>query len=143
MRFIKTVTLLTIILSSQLVNASDSSQGKQLFTTHCADCHGAQGGMDMSKRIAPPIIAVKKHYIGPHPDKEAFVAAIVSWVNNPDRSNSLMRGAIRKFSLMPKISVSNEDTKKIATYIYQGKLDEPKGFQKHMNEMHGNKKSSH
>ena len=93
--------------------------------------------MDMNKRVAPPIIAVRMHYIGTYADKDSFVMAVADWVEKQDADNSLMRGAIRRFNIMPPISISRSDAEKIAAYIYDGDVEKPEGFQQHFEERHG------
>jgi cytochrome c len=131
---------MAVILLSQAVLASDGDiggEGQQLYKTYCSACHGISGGMDMKRRTAPPIIAVRMHYIGSYPDKMSFVMAIADWVEKQDENKSLMRGAIRKFNIMPPVSVGREDAEKIAAYIYDGDIEKPAGFDKHFEEMHG------
>lgn len=142
MNFIKPLLISTTILLSPISFANDNHEdGKKLFDSICAVCHGmSAGGMDMNKRIAPPIAGVRKHYIDAYPDEASFVAAISSWVENQDASKSLMRGAIHKFKIMPPLSVPKEDVAKIAAYIYDGKIEMPKDFEKHMEKMHGEQK---
>ncbi len=127
------------ILLPQVVPASDDNTevGEQLYKTYCSACHGVTGGMDMRKRIAPPIVAVRMHYLGPYPDKASFVTAVANWVEKQDVNKSLMRGAIRRFNVMPPISIAREDAEKIASYIYEGDIEKPAGFDKHFEEMHG------
>ena len=138
MRIIQFFLALTFIFLSNLAQASnDIEQGGQLYKTYCSACHGATGGMDMNKRVAPPIIAVRMHYMGPYPDKAAFVTAVTNWVEKQDASKTLMPGAIRKFKIMPPVPVAREDAQKIAAYIYEGDVDKPAGFDKHFEEMHG------
>ena len=138
MKFSKIFTALIFILTSQTAQANnDVEQGAQLYKTYCSACHGATGGMDMNKRVAPPIIAVRMHYMGPYPDKAAFVTAVTNWVEKQDASKTLMPGAIRKFKIMPPVPVAREDAQKIAAYIYEGDVDKPAGFDKHFEEMHG------
>ena len=134
----KTILILTLFFLPQVVlAANDVEQGEKLYQTYCSVCHGATGGMDMSKRVAPPIVAVRMHYIGPYPDKAAFVAAVANWVEKQEASKTLMPGAIRKFNIMPPVSISRQDAEKIAAYIYQGDIEKPAGFDKHFEEMHG------
>ena len=134
----KSILVLTLFFLPQVVlAANDVEQGEKLYKTYCSACHGATGGMDMSKRVAPPIIAVRMHYMGPYPDKAAFVAAVANWVEKQDASKTLMPGAIRRFNIMPPVSVARQDAEKIATYIYQGDIEKPAGFDKHFEEMHG------
>lgn len=132
--------ILAISFLSQLALAADSGdekEGEQLYKTHCSACHGITGGMDMSKRLAPPIVAVRMHYLGSYPDKESFVMAVTDWVENQDAGKSLMPGAIRRFNLMPPVYVSRENAEKIASYIYDGELEKPAGFDEHVQQMHG------
>ncbi len=138
MKFTKIFTVLIFILTSQAVQANnDVEQGGKLYKTYCSACHGATGGMDMNKRVAPPVIAVRMHYIRRYPDKTSFVAAVTNWVEKQDASKTLMPGAIRKFNIMPPVAVAREDAQKIASYIYEGNIDKPAGFDKHFEEMHG------
>ena len=134
----KILSALIFFLASQAAQAgSDIEQGEKLYKTYCSACHGNTGGMDMNKRVAPPVIAVRMHYIGPYPDKASFVAAVTSWVEKPDADKTFMPGAIRKFNIMPPVAVAREDAQKIAAYIYEGDVDKPAGFDKHYEEMHG------
>ena len=134
----KSILLLTLIFLPQVVLAgNDTEQGEELYKNYCSACHGATGGMDMSKRVAPPLVAVRMHYIGPYPDKPAFVTAVANWVEKPDASKTFMPGAIRRFNIMPPVSVARGDAEKIASYIYEGDLEKPAGFDKHFEEMHG------
>ena len=91
----------------------------------------------MSKRMAPPIAGVRMHYIGPYSDEFSFVNAIANWVEKPDSNNSLMRGAIRRFKLMPKININRADVETIARYIFQGDIESPAGMKQHIENMHG------
>ncbi len=137
----KTFSLLAILSAMFLIqtaNASDGHKaGQQLYKDNCASCHGTSGGMDMNKRVAPPIIAVRMHYISTYTDKDSFVMAVADWVEKQDADNSLMRGAIRRFNIMPPLSISRTDAEKIAEYIYEGNVEKPEGFQQHFEERHG------
>ncbi len=140
MKIIKPLLLVVSLCLSQSSFAGDDKyeEGEKLFKTYCTACHGANvGGMDMNKRIAPPIAAVRLHYIGTHADEASFVQAVSSWVEKQDPSKSLMRGAINKFRIMPPIVVPKEDAIKIAQYIYAGNIEKPAGFKEHVEEMHG------
>ena len=136
----KVILTLLGVLVIQFVFADGSlERGQKLYEANCVACHGATGGMDMSKRLAPPIIAVKMHYKKKLKDKESFVAAVSAWVVNPNKDKSLMKGAIRKFNLMPPLALPTEDIEQIAKYMYEGKLKRPEGFDEHVKKMHGGK----
>lgn len=128
------------ILLSQTAVAGNTEEGKVLFKAYCDVCHGGMtGGMNMKQRLAPPIAAVKKHYIGHYPNQTSFVNAVTGWVAHQDPNKSLMRGAIRRFNIMPPIPVKREDSIKIAEYIYAGKLEMPKGMAEHVQQQHKKK----
>jgi len=140
MKIIKSIFIASSILLSQASFADDDKHeaGEKLFKANCAVCHGvAAGGMDMTKRIAPPIAAVRMHYIDTYPDESSFVEAVSSWVAKQENSRSLMPGAIQKFKIMPPLAVSEEDAKKIAAYIFAGDIETPEGFAEHVKEQHG------
>ncbi len=142
MNMIKPLLISTAILlsTSSFANSNKHEEGEKLFKSVCAACHGVEnGGMDMNKRIAPPIAGVRKHYLDVYPDEAAFISAITGWLEKQDESKSLMRGAIRHFKIMPPISVAKEDAVKIAAYIYSGDINKPQGFNQHMREMHPEK----
>lgn len=127
-------------LATMIFQCSLEEAGNKLYKTHCSACHGNTGGVDMQKRVAPPIAAVRMHYIGSYPDRDSFVLAVADWVEKQDESNSLMRGAIRRFNLMPPVSISRGDAEKIASYIFDGDIEKPAGFDEHAERMHGKKK---
>ena len=141
MKTLKPYLIVASLFLTQLSFASDDKheEGEKLFKANCDVCHGSTGGMDMSKRLAPPVAAVRMHYINAYPDETSFVEAVTSWVEKQDESKSHMRGAIQKFKIMPPLSVPKEDAAKIAAYIYAGDIEKLEGFEKHVEEEHGKK----
>ncbi len=118
------------------VTASISSKGYKLMEQKCFICHTAKP--DPSKRgsmIAPPMAKVQEHYKPQYATKEAFTKAIVSWVKNPSKENTLMPGAIRKFNLMTKMPYDEADVKIIAETLFDmdfgkmPKMEEEKGLE--------------
>ena len=118
--------------------------GKKLFESTCLQCHahhgkkhgqekGAHGekkgdhsgkkdghGEKKAKhdRLAPPMHAVKKHYLMDYPEKKAFVKAVSSWAKKPDAEKAKLKHAVEKFGLMPPQNLKKKELKKIAAYIY-------------------------
>ena len=104
--------------------------GKTKFETFCTACHKHDYTDPM---LAPPIIMAQDHYRQMYgSDKEAFVNAVVEWVKAPSQDKTLMPGAIRNFNIMPPFPLPDDDLKSIATYLFEAKLEEPKGFEQHV-----------
>jgi len=137
----KTTILLVTIISLVLLNCSNKKKeeakrnqayksvteeskinpkGYELMKTNCFVCHMEKP--DPSKRgqmIAPPMLRVQEHYKPSYPNKEEFVQAVIAWVKNPSEDKVMMPGAVRKFNLMPKIVVKDEDLKLITETLYE------------------------
>ena len=127
----------TLLLSANaFADKNKHEAGEKVFKSVCSACHGMAGGMDMSKRIAPPMAGVRKHYLDVYPDEASFVQAITSWLEKQDEAKSLMPGAIQNFKLMPPLAISKDDAASVAAYLYAGDIEKPEGLDKHMNEMH-------
>ena len=107
--------------------------GKKLMETHCYVCHNPSDSHE--KRLAPPMIAIKKHYIDKETTKEAFTKAVLTWIENPNIEDAKMYGAVRRFGVMPKQSFLEEDIKQIADYLYDNEIDQPAWFNELFNEM--------
>lgn len=129
--------LLGSLLSLAFSSTFASDDGEKLYQQHCTVCHGQPAAGQ--RRNAPPIFAVKNHYLAVHDDELTFVDAINSWVANPQEENSLMKGAIRHFNLMPKIPVPEDDVSKIAEYIFSDKIKIPEAYKQHYQRNHGEK----
>jgi len=143
MKVIKSIFILVSITFSYnaFANTSDVASGEKLYHTYCSSCHGINvGGMDFSKRIAPPIAAVRMHYKSYYPDETSFIQAVSNWVEDRNPEKSLMRGAIRRFNIMPPVAISKQDAGKIAAHIYSGNIEKPDGFEEHVNKEHKNRR---
>ena len=84
------------------------------------------------------MIAVKKRYSMQFDNKEDFVNAVVAYASDPKAENALMIGAVDKFKAMPKQAFSEDDLKKIATYIYENTIETPEWFEDHFQQNHKN-----
>jgi mono/diheme cytochrome c family protein len=104
--------------------------GKSLLEIKCNICHSPSASHDEG-RIGPPMIAVKLHYLEDTTTKEEFISAIWNFVNKPSEENAKMRGAIRRFGLMPYQPFNKEEIEKIAEYLYDYEIEEPAWFEEH------------
>ena len=116
---------------------NENSEGLLLFQQKCYACHSVIT-KSHDEIIAPPMIAVKKRYSMQYDNKEDFVNAIVAYASDPNAENALMIGAVNKFKAMPKQDFKEEDLRKIATYIYENKIETPVWFEDHFQQNHKN-----
>jgi len=113
--------------------------GKEVYETYCMACHAIKG----KATVAPPIFAVKNHVIQVYPKREEFVERVVSWVKSPDVEDPLMRGAVRKFGLMPSMPhISDTELTAVAEFLYDSDMALPEWYKKHYKEEHGEEPKS-
>jgi cytochrome c553 len=115
--------------SSEQLSNVDLSHGFNLLESNCFSCHSPKGSHDA--RVAPPMVAIKNHYIGEETGLEEFSEALIAFVQNPSQENARMKGAIRKFGLMPKMEFSESELRDIAAYIYTTELEAPDWYAGH------------
>lgn len=115
--------------SSQVVSESpdvalaNSPSPEELINSRCMICHKLAPTHD--ELLAPPMRGIQMNYRNKYSTKEEFVAAIVSWVNQPDSIHSQMAGAIDNFGVMPDLNYSEEEVRIIAEYIYDADFPKP------------------
>jgi len=117
-------------------NNQQANEGYELMKTNCYVCHNPKAASH-DDLIAPPFKAVKRQYANAYNTKTDFVNAIVNWVQNPVEEKALMRGAVNKFKVMPKLPLPKQNLEKIAAYIYENDVEEPVWLQVQMKEMQG------
>mgnify|MGYP005991003031 CR=1 FL=1 len=123
-------------ITLQITDQFEEHPGKKLMENNCYVCHNPSNSHD--NRIAPPMIAVKKHYKSSKTTKEEFKTAIQNWIQNPTKENSKMYGAVKRFGLMPKTPFPKKTIDLIADYMFDNKIDQPKWFEKHEKSMKNN-----
>jgi len=103
---------LTIFLF--LITFLTANENRLLFFGNCISCHG-----EIRKPSAPAMLEVKGYYLAKYPNKEDFVKHLANWVHKPNEENALVKDAIKKYNLMPYLSIDLDTLRKIATYIYE------------------------
>lgn len=107
--------------------------GKLLLESKCYACHNPTSGHDA--RLAPPMIAVKYHYKDEDTSLEQFTADIWNFVKQPSQEKTKMRGAVRRFGVMPFQEFDEQEVKLIADYIYNNTIAQPSWFDQHKKDM--------
>lgn len=104
----------------------------QLTETNCFSCHSPRTSLE--DRVAPPMVAVKKHYINDNTTQEEFTQDLSAFLKNPSTDISKMPNAVKRFNLMQKINLTDEQISKIAAFIYLSELEQPEWFENHYQE---------
>ena len=100
-------------------NVVSNSRGYELMQQKCYICHIERPNPSMSgQMIAPPMSQVQEHYKPSYLNKDEFVKAMVSFIQNPSEEKTLMPGAVKKFNLMPKLIYDEPELQLIAETIY-------------------------
>ncbi|MDG2178935.1 MAG: DUF3365 domain-containing protein [Algibacter sp.] len=107
--------------------------GKKLMEINCYVCHSPTASHD--DRIAPPMVAIKKHYIDNKTTKEEFITSMQAWIKNPNKEDAKMFGAVKRFGVMPKTPYPEETIEQIADYMFDFDIEQPEWFEAHFNEM--------
>lgn len=118
-------------VSQELTNKETTHPGKTLMETHCYVCHNPKMP-EKGRRIAPPMVAIKMHYINDDITKEEFINQIVTYASNPTQEKAKLFGAVRKFGVMPKQQFPEGVIEKIADYMFDHEIEEPEWFQEHV-----------
>ncbi|SFU29781.1 Protein of unknown function [Pustulibacterium marinum] len=136
-------TLLLIVLvgcksdpeKKEVTEAYKPEEAHALLTQKCYVGHSVTAEHD-SGRIAPPMVAVKTRYLKEANSKEEFIQAISAFVNEPSEGNAKMRGAVKRFGVMPYQQFSKEELSMMAAFMYDYQLESPEWFAEHYQEKH-------
>lgn len=120
-------TLPTVLLAEEPPN--DDQTVIDFMTTNCYACHGPMARE--GERVAPPMIAVKRHYLEAGLDREQFIEAIAGFVAAPSEDKSRMPGAVRRFGVMPPALYDDAMVRRLAGYVFDNEIDKPEWFEAH------------
>ncbi len=126
-----------VIVVAKAATIDTTSANYMLLKNQCLICHG--GAPSHDELIAPPMAAIKWRYSKQFKNKEDFVNGLVAWGLNPTEETALMKGAVKRFKVMPKPATSEGDLRIIAEFVYDNELQEPEWFAEHFKQMHGEK----
>ena len=72
------------------INQDDIAEGFQLMEANCYSCHSPNASHE--NRAAPPMEAVKRHYIKNGTTQEEFTKDLIAFLNDPSEEKSKMKG---------------------------------------------------
>lgn len=108
------------------------ARGESLIVTNCYSCHSTDA--PLNGRLAPPMVAVRSHYLSDTSSLTGFTDQLVRFVQRPNPDYSKMPGARRRFGLMPALPLPDEELEAIAAFIFYTDLDAPEWFEAHQKE---------
>jgi len=123
-----------ITATTEVARSGLDHEGKKIMEKECYTCHNPKAAQE--SMIAPPMIAIKKHYIGEKTTKEAFTQDLIKWINDPEAVTK-MPGAQRKFGKMPYMPYPDDVVAQIADYLYDNEIEKPSWFDAHYKNEHG------
>lgn len=126
---VEEITATTAIEYSEM-----NHEGKKILETECYTCHNPKAPQE--SMIAPPMIAIKMHYIDEKITKQEFTQDLIKWINDPEAVTK-MPGAQRKFGKMPYMPYPDDVVAKIADYLYDNEIEKPSWFDAHYKNEHG------
>ncbi len=104
------------------ISLQEKEEAVKLLEKNCYSCHAPDNS---GPRLAPPMFAVKNHYLDEGTSEKEFVESITAYATNPSEDKSRMPGALNKFGLMPQSNFESDDVRKIAKYLYYGDIKHP------------------
>jgi len=119
---------------NEVAQSGENHPGRQIIETECYICHDPKASEE--RMIAPPMIAIKRHYIGENTTKDQFTEDLIRWVNDPE-TESKIPAAHKRFAPMPYIPYPDDAIAQVAEYLYDYDVEKPAWFDAHYESEHG------
>ena len=114
---------------------SSESAGAALIAK-CYICHNPRVKKEIDI-IAPPMVEVKYIYKMRNPEKNQFVNKISAFVLSPDNVKAVMKGRVMTHGVMPNLSFTEEEVRKIVEFIFENELEPPIWFPEYFKKKYG------
>lgn len=106
------------------LSAAEIQAGQRVVRLHCATCHGI-GDNSQAEMLAPSLWSVRQHYIRKSPEPEAFVSAMLEFLDHPQSETGLMPQAIEQYGLMAMLPLDEEQLRAAVRLICAGHVERP------------------
>ena len=117
------------VKATPIYTEQDFAEGFQLMENNCFTCHSPNPLLE--NKVAPPMQAIKTHYITSETTQERFTADLISFLNNPTEEKSKIPDAVKLYNIMPKMNLTEAQISKIALYIYHSEFEKPTWYANH------------
>ncbi len=115
-----------------------SVDAKSFLKTNCFACHNPQS-TSHDDMLAPPLAGIKYKYKTMYPDRTTFISRMSDYIESPSKENTLMKGPIKRFGIMPKSPLAKSEITAITAYIYDNPLEIPDWFEEYFEDKHDKK----
>jgi hypothetical protein len=106
------------------LSIAEIQEGQRVVRLHCATCHGIGDNAQVTM-LAPSLWSVRQHYIRKYPEPEAFVSAILAFLDQPQTETGLMPPAIEQYGLMAMLPLDEEQLRAAVRLICAGHVERP------------------
>lgn len=121
----------------ETVQDKDTHPGKRVLETECYQCHNPKASQEAM--IAPPMVAIKRHYIDSNTTKETFTEDLIRWMNDPEQETK-MPVAHKQFGTMPYMPYPEDALAQVAAYLYDYDIEKPTWYDGRYQEQYGKHK---
>lgn len=122
-------------LSPEDMQVKIAREAKLNMENKCYLCHNPSSSE--KNRVGPPMAAIKASYMKDASSKEEFVNALWNFVEKPAKEKVKLKGAVKRFGLMPYQKYNQQEIEAIAAFMYDYQIEEPDWFQAHWENHHG------
>jgi len=127
--------------SADINSETLAARGRTLMENKCYLCHSPKAAE--ASMIAPPMVAIKARYSKEAKTKKEFIADLWNFVEKPTKEQAKLKGAVKRFGLMPYQPYKQEDIEAIAAFMYDYEIAQPDWFQAHWAEHHDQNYTQH
>lgn len=113
------------LVENEVSLSKQTHPGKKIMETECYICHNPKASE--ATMIAPPMIAIKKHYLNENTSKKEFTEALILWLDDPEAPSKMLE-AQQRFGKMPYLPYKEETITKIADYLYDYEIEKPEWY---------------
>lgn len=121
--------------NTSATKTESTHKGAKIVKQLCTSCHNPSGSE--KSRIAPPLVAIKAHYINENTTKDEFIKELKSFLKNPTKDKAKLRGAVKRFGVMPLTPLTDKQIEQVGEYLFDYEIPEPKWFKEHWQERKG------
>lgn len=86
----------------------------------CVSCHSVHG----APKVGPTLSQIQSVYKAKFKTQSDFVSAMAAFISKPNQEHSLFPDQIKIYGLMPLMSLPDDTSKKISSYLYVANLKE-------------------